>query len=204
MNHSTNLRKFSHTAAAVALILASHSGLWAGSALQATADIRFRGTSTLHGFDGSLPSPVFSVQLSEKAGTSAMVVNAEVVVQVAELTTDNEKRDRKMRTMLNSDEFPVIKVSVTDAPVPEGSSGEVTLLLQIRDRSEPVKAMISDWREENGNISFTLTFSVSLKTFELKPPSFMGVIRVGDEVSVTCDVHPLSKGEESTTVQKAQ
>ncbi|MEZ5278193.1 MAG: YceI family protein [Opitutaceae bacterium] len=189
---------------AVFHFLVAAAGLWAGPTYQAAADIRFRGTSTLHDFEGSMPPPVFSVRLSDRTtGQSDLAVSAEISVLAAELTTHHEKRDMNMHRMLDLVHFPVIKVSVADARIPESGNGEISLLLRIRDRTETILARISDWHEDSGGVSFLLDFPVSLKTFGLRPPSLLGVIRVGDEVVVTCDVHPPIENQVAGLVGKS-
>jgi hypothetical protein len=47
-----------------------------------------------------------------------------------------------------------------------------------------VRATASNLKEAGEQVSFDLEFPVSLKEFDLKAPSFFGIVRVGDKVSV--------------------
>ena len=46
--------------------------------------------------------------------------------------------------------------------------------------------MLSDWNNDDGRAACRMQFTVSLEAFGLKPPSVMGVIRVGDSVNIDC------------------
>jgi polyisoprenoid-binding protein YceI len=154
----------------------------------ATAEIRFAGTSTLHGFKGHATAEPFALELREEPATHEALATASARVKVSALTTDHEARDRKMRDMLDLERFASIDGSIRDAHIPTSGSGPVELLLKIRGLEHTVSAAASEWRKADGSTSFRLAFPVSLRAFGLKPPSVLGMIRVGDEVRVECDV----------------
>lgn len=59
------------------------------------------------------------------------------------------------------------------------------LTLKIRDVERRIQAVISNLRENPGRVSFDAEFPLSLKEYDLKPPTvFFGAIRVGDKVTV--------------------
>ena len=47
-----------------------------------------------------------------------------------------------------------------------------------------VRATASNLKESGERVGFDLEFPVSLREFDLKAPSVLGIIRVGDKVSV--------------------
>jgi hypothetical protein len=94
-----------------------------------------------------------------------------------------------MRRMFARDRFPRIKAVVENAPVPAGANAvKATLALRIRDQEQSIPVLVSDWKEDADGVSFHPTFDVSLKAFGLKPPSVIGLIRVGDRVTVEGNV----------------
>ena len=65
----------------------------------------------------------------------------------------------------------------------EGKS-PLDLVLRIRDVERKVRATAGNLKESGERVTFDLEFPVSLGEFDLKPPSVLGIIRVGDKVSV--------------------
>ena len=49
-------------------------------------------------------------------------------------------------------------------------------------------AQVTQFKTTAEKTTFTLDFAVSLKSFGLKPPSVMGIIRVGDTVRLQAEV----------------
>jgi hypothetical protein len=150
--------------------------------LPAMATVRFAGTSTLHDFGGSLPSQPFTLVLSN--GTWS----AEADVLSGLMNTAHEKRDRKMHEMFATNTFPKMRGSVTAAPVPGAAGTNATLRLKIRDKSHDVAARIIGWTEDARQITFHAAWELSLKDYALKPPSVLGVIRVGDRIKLEAGV----------------
>lgn len=150
--------------------------------LPAQALIHFAGTSTLHDFGGQLPAQPFSLILSN----GVWFASAEVLS--GRMATANEKRDRKMHQMLGTNAFPEIRGVVAGAPLPGPAGTNVTLKLIIRDQTNAVPVRISAWAETSHEIKFHADWEVSLEDFGLKPPSVLGVIRVGDRVKLEADV----------------
>jgi hypothetical protein len=170
-----------------ALLLASFP--WSAAAadvsvqrLPATATIQFAGTSTLHDFGGSLPSQPFTLVLSN--GTWS----ADADVLSGLMNTAHEKRDRKMHEMFATNAFPKMHGAVTAAPVPGAAGTNAPLRLKIRDKSHDVAARITDWTEDARQITFHAAWELSLKDYALKPPSVLGVIRVGDRIKLEAGV----------------
>jgi polyisoprenoid-binding protein YceI len=64
----------------------------------------------------------------------------------------------------------------------------VVMHLRIRDQERPVKLQLKEWRASADSLSFNASGKVSLKAFGLEPPSVLGIIRVGDEVTLNVRV----------------
>jgi hypothetical protein len=169
----------------VSLLNSLHFGAAADATIQslpATAAIRFDAASTLHDFGGSLPSRPFTLVLSN--GTWS----ADADVLSALMNTAHEKRDRKMHEMFATNSFPKMHGTVIAAPIPGAAGTNATLQLIIRDKTNALTARISGWTEDARAIQFHATWELSLKDYALKPPSVLGVIRVGDRIRLEADV----------------
>jgi hypothetical protein len=130
--------------------------------------------------------------LRDAAGRQVIPV-VEVDVPVAGMDTRNGSRDRQMREMFRSERFPRIHAAAHDVNVDrlreemgKGREGKspLDLLLRIRDVERKVRATASNLKESGERVTSDLDFPVSLRGFDLKAPSVLGIIRVGDMVSV--------------------
>jgi polyisoprenoid-binding protein YceI len=161
--------------------------------IRGDCDVAFLGTSTLHGFSGSVRCQPFAAILAHDPMGKEVLPSVEVEVPVAGMDTRNKSRDGQMRGMFQADRFPRIHASVRDVNVdrlreemgkdPEGKA-PLDLLLRIRDVERKVRAMASRLKESGERVTFAIEFPVSLKEFDLKAPTVLGFIRVGDKVSV--------------------
>jgi polyisoprenoid-binding protein YceI len=99
-----------------------------------------------------------------------------------------------MREMFQSERFPRIRAVLSDLDPdrirremrkdPNGK-GTLEFTLKIRDVERRIQAVIGNLRENSGRVSFDAEFPVSLKEYNLTPPTvFFGIVRVGDKVTV--------------------
>ena len=158
-----------------------------------TCDVAFLVTSTLHDFPGSARCLPFEAVLARGAAGNPVIPLVEVEVPVAGMDTRNKSRDGQMREMFRSDRFPLIHAAARDVDVArlrvesgKGHEGKapLDLLLRIRDVERKVGATASNLKESGEQVTFDIEFPVSLGEFDLKAPSVLGIIRVGDKVSV--------------------
>lgn len=150
--------------------------------LPANAVIQFNGTSTLHDFGGRLSTQPFLLILSNGTWSA----NADVLS--SQMSTAIEKRDVNMHEMLGTNQHPKIQGTVTAAPMPGPAGTNVMLRLKIREQARELPARVSAWTESATEIKFHADWELSLKDYGLKPPSVIGVIRVGDRVKLQADV----------------
>jgi hypothetical protein len=153
-----------------------------------SAVVTFKGTSTLHDFEGGAVSQPSAATFNEDASSGTMRVTAQVSLNVLDMTTEHGKRDKNMYMMLNEEEFKLITGSLENAEVPMVGTGTVALRLKIRDVEQDVAATVSEVAHSDGHITCRMVFPVSLKAFNLKAPSVMGLIKVGDTVEVECKI----------------
>jgi hypothetical protein len=165
----------------------------ASERIQGECDVAFHARATLHDVYGSARCLPFAAVLVRDTAGRRIIPTVEVEVPVAGMDTRNKTRDGKMREMFLADQFPRIHAAAQDVDVErlrmemgKGQEGNaaIDLLLRIRDVERKVRATASNLKEAGGQVTFDLEFPVSLGEFDLKAPSVLGIIRVGDKVSV--------------------
>lgn len=156
---------------------------------QGNCSVLFQGTSTLHDFEGKGRCQPFSV-----SETDGLMTIPELNVAVAGMDTDNAKRDKKMLGMFEADKYPLITGRTGPVEInslrktlqeDSGNTPEVLFNLKIRDIEKPVTAVLKNIVETDSTISADLVFSLLLPDYQLKPPSVLGIIKVGEIVDVT-------------------
>jgi hypothetical protein len=170
------------------IALAAHGGeVWTG-----TSDVKFRGYSTLHDFEGTVRAVPLKVKVRQ--GATGRIVDAMSDVKVKEMNTADEKRDANMMTMFKEAQFHLIKVEVSGAEertlaASIGKSGIMPVTLTIAGTRGTVNGTVTKVSESAGRVEFDLAFLVSLKAFNMEPPKVIGgLIKVRDNVDVTAHV----------------
>jgi hypothetical protein len=165
----------------------------ASATIRGACDVAFLVTSTLHDVSGAARCLPFAAVLARDTAGRRVIPSVEVEVPVASMDTRNKSRDGQMREMFRFDRFPRIHASAREVDVDrlrveieKGREGDASiyLLLRIRDVERKVRATASNLKESGERVTFDLGFPVSLGEFDLKAPSVLGIIRVGDKVSV--------------------
>lgn len=148
------------------------------------AKITFTGTSTLHDFEGQVSSRLFALRIQSNTWSATADVLS------GSMTTANDSRDRNMWKMLGTNVFPQIKGVIREAIIPSSDTGTAaaSMTLGIRDRRQDIPVTFSNWSESEGILRFKADWNVSLRQYNLNPPSVMGVIRVGDKVRLHAEV----------------
>lgn len=145
---------------------------------QGTAEVVFFGTSTFHDFSGKGHSKQFAVYTTRDENTFGWTVE----ILIEQLATENQKLNKAMYRMFDTDAFPIIKGYFNRITFKKAK--DVPFELTIRNMSNTVLAQLTNVEENESALTFTLEFDVSLKDFHLKPPSLLGIIKVGDRVKV--------------------
>ncbi len=175
------------------VLLVLLSGNASAGSIQGTCDARFLGSSTLHDFSGTVRSRPFAAPISRDVAGNPGLPPVEVEFPVSDMRTGNDSRDEKMRGMFQSDRYPVIRAVAQDLDAGKfrermrkdpGGKTPLDVTLAIRGVERKIRASAGGWKEEGGKVAFDVEFPVSLKEFELKPPSVLGLIRVGDRIDV--------------------
>ena len=161
-------------------------GLLPAEVRELHSDVGFDGTSTLHDFQGQ--GAVSPQRVEWEPTAEGGVLNAHhLILKVSDLTTDHKKRDRNMMKMFDPESYPQIQADISGWTLPGSGSEKKLLTLHIHGTEVTVPVLLSDYEEKGGVVSFTSTFTVSLKEADLKRPSVLGLIRVGDEVKVVVE-----------------
>jgi hypothetical protein len=165
----------------------------ASGTIRRACDVAFLIISTLHDVPGSARCLPFAAVLARAAAVRQVIPSVEVEVPVAGMDTRNKSRDGQMREMFRSGPFPRIHASAHDVDVERlrveigkgrGGDASIDLLLRIRDVERKVRATASNLKESGEQVTFDLEFPVSLREFDMKAPTVLGIVRVGDKVSV--------------------
>lgn len=166
--------------------------LWSG-----TCKATFHGTSTLHDFSGTVAAEPFTVTASDLSNGPNAKANGRIQVKVAKMDTDNKKRDAKMHKSMDESSYPVINVSVENLkasatkPIMSGAVPQPTVIpftMSLMGKNHSMTAKVSDWSYTDNEISCKITFPVSLAKVGIKPPSVLGVVKVGDGIFVEANL----------------
>jgi len=165
----------------------------APATIRGACDVAFLLTSTLHDVHGIARCLPFEAVLDRDPAGRQVIPTVELDVPVTGMDTRNTTRDGKMREMFLSERFPRIHAAAREVDVErlrvelgKGREGKapLDLLLRIRDVERKIRATASNLKETGDRVTFDLEFPVSLGEYDLKAPSVLGIIRVGDKVSV--------------------
>jgi polyisoprenoid-binding protein YceI len=160
-------------------------------------DVRFEADSTLHAFTGDITNIAVLVRCDTNAAGEAML-NTRLEISPKQLTTHHEKRDANMYKMFQSDRFPKLFATVTNAPLaaarltpttPPSEPGTLTVQLTFCGITKAVAARTLNPKALPEGWEFDLQMEISLKTFQLKPSSALfGMISVDDKVVIKAHV----------------
>jgi len=165
--------------------------------LKGSCRVEFRGTTTLKDFSGRADCSPFTLSISSRGNSGPIFESSEISVPVASMDSANKKRDKKMRAMLESKKFPLITGQSAEltankiqklAAMSSNERGEFEFTLKIRNIALAQKVQVSNLQENDKQITFDLAFDLSLNRYQLNPPGFLGLIRVGDQVQLKISV----------------
>lgn len=120
----------------------------------------------------------------------------EVVVDVAQLTSDESLRDRRLRhDFLESGEYPLARftpTSVVGLPTgaaAEGETYDVTIdgELTVKETTAPVR-LVGTAERTDGELRLVASASTTMSTFDIGPIELLGFVRTADEVTLRFDI----------------
>jgi hypothetical protein len=172
----------------IAMTLASFPATAATSGYDGRCDIIFEVQTTTTNFTGTAVCKPFTI-----TAVDDMMNIPVIAVEVATMATGNSRRDKAMREMFEHTTFPLIsghtKIFLPGEHMTSGGQliqppEDLTFALTIRDITHRITATVTKPQVDASATEATLRFDLSLSSFELNPPSFLGIIRVNDTVSV--------------------
>ncbi len=148
--------------------------------------VLFEVSSTLRDVHGQAKSIAGKVVYDQVTGTVSLPLQIDIAVD--SMATGNSRRDKDMRKMFLSDQYPVIRWSATQINCRPGEAAETMLcdvagILDIRNIKREKKFQVFLTFHE-GYIQAKGDWGFERKDFELKTPSLLGVVRVGQEVKI--------------------
>lgn len=168
----------------------------AAMTLEGRCEIKFFGRSTLHDFQGKVDCQPFSLASTARTDGVEIIQRPTIKVLVREMSTGNSARDKKMLAMFEQGTYPEIHGLFNDLDPEQmlqhlkaetGNPATLEFELLIRQQTRRIQAPVRDLNVTQERISFVVDFPLALSDFRLEPPSFLGMIRVDDQVRV--EVH---------------
>ncbi|MGM0461005.1 MAG: YceI family protein [Fibrobacterota bacterium] len=148
----------------------------------------FSARATGHSFEGRFPTQ--SAQCTLRTADTDTLISLSAEVPVADISTDNPRRDKNMYAMFDKESHPVISGQVEEVPLSRlRTQNSLPVALSIRDRKNTHNGTITELNEGEDHLNFILTFPLSLDDYALEPGSPLpGVLKVHDEVNLTIQV----------------
>jgi polyisoprenoid-binding protein YceI/mono/diheme cytochrome c family protein len=142
---------------------------------------------------GSTQGVAGDVALNETDATQSRF--GDIVVDVAQLDSDEELRDRRLRhDFLESGDYPLARFSpaeVTGLPttVADGEAYEVEITgeLTVKTTTAPV-TLTGTASRSGGELRLAAAATVLMSTYDIGPISLLGFVRTADEVTLTFDI----------------
>ena len=168
--------------------LADTTTIWKGKAA-----ITFSGTSTLHDWSGTVAADPFTTTIVMDDAGQPRSISAEVAVKAGAMDTAEPKRDENMHTAMHVTEHPLVAAEFSSpyaalAPKDGNAPQKLPFTLTILGKEQKMEGVISNWKQTGDKAQFDVDFPVSMKASDIKVPSVLLVIRVGDTVQVHVNV----------------
>ena len=160
---------------------------WAG-----TSEIQFSGTSTLHSWSGKVSAKPFAAVVVMDSSDRPVSLKAKVEVKAADMNTAEPKRDENMHNDMKVTTFPLVSAAM-DTGFDKVMSGKkapskLPFTLTILGKPQSVEGTITNWVLKGDTATFDLDFELSLKKCDIKVPSVLFVISVGDTIKIHAPV----------------
>jgi hypothetical protein len=155
--------------------------------------VHFSGKSTLHDFEGDVTAEPFTVKIEGMDDPAKAHASSRVVVKAGAMDTGNEKRDAEMHKCMEVTTYPEIVVDIDRLPLtstkPERGEDPprptiIPFRMILMGKTHAVTGEVSDWSYSDGEVSFSVSFPMSLNACGIKPPGVLGLVKVKDEILV--------------------
>lgn len=149
----------------------------------ASTQIRLRGRTPLHDFEGVVSGASGRLQADPDAPASAGP--ASVRIPVSEIRTGNDARDHALQYTLAAARQPDILYEVESASASAGGRYRLKGTLSIGGASRPLELDVASTSDGSGGFSVEGRVDLKLSDYRLQPPALARFMGLRDEVSVT-------------------
>jgi len=174
----------------VLLLLGSLVSTAQSTYTSSTVDLVVSGTSTLHDWDmKSVKANCTATFILGGAGQIAGLTALSFSTPASSLKSEHTSMDNNAYKALKTDKNPAIIYTMTSASVTPGEGGSVTvksagkLTIAGATREQEIVAVVKP--NADGSFSVSGSRSISMKDFNMQPPTFMlGTIKTGNDVTL--------------------
>jgi len=174
----------------VLLLLGSLVSTAQSTYTSSTVDLVVSGTSTLHDWDmKSVKANCTATFILGGAGQITGLTALSFSTPASSLKSEHTSMDNNAYKALKTDKNPAIIYTMTSASVTPGEAGTVTvksagkLTIAGATRDQEIVAVVKP--NADGSFSVSGSRSISMKDFNMQPPTFMlGTIKTGNDVTL--------------------
>ena len=146
------------------------------------SSVKFQLKSTIHTVPGD--ATVLSGSITQNEGS----MTGQVIFPVADLKTYHASRDKNMYKMFEVAKFPQIIYQISSVEfTKEGETSKVNGTLTIHGVTLDFPLIVKV-EQKDGALLLVGEASVSIKSFGMKAPGVLGIIRVADQVDLTFSI----------------
>ncbi|MCC5927972.1 MAG: YceI family protein [Cyclobacteriaceae bacterium] len=157
------------------------------------------GTSSLHGWTSKVNTIEGKVTLDDKMISKGIkkgdkIESVQVSIPVKSIESPRgAAMDTKTYNALKEEQHPRISFNLTDNKVLSSAGNDFELEakgnLQIAGKTQPVTLLVKGARKSANSFSFSGSYKLNMKDYDMEPPSAMfGQIVTGEEVTVNFDI----------------
>ncbi len=154
-----------------------------------SGNMKLSGTSTMH--DWTM-NGIFKVEANYKLDESNLALMSlnelSFLLPVENLKSDKKRLDETAYKALKTDQHKDILFTMTSATIKEvnGNKYAITALgnLTIAGVTKPITMNVSWILNDDQTITCTGIQKLKMTDFQVKPPSFLGVMKTGDEIAL--------------------
>ena len=164
--------------------------------LEPGSEVTVEGTSTMHAYHCTTNKIMAYVDVDpgytkDLTKVARPIVSVKVNIVVKTLSCGNGQMDKNMYSTLDADKNPLIKYTMSDYDILDGSAkpsafvAQTTGTLQISGHEKVINMKINAERLSDGKATAQAEEKLLMSDFGIKAPSFMlGTLKVGNEVTV--------------------
>lgn len=152
-----------------------------------------KGTSTLHDWESKVTVIEGKGSFQSKDDELIAIKDVEIKISVKGIISEEgSMMDDKTYETFNSDKYPYIVYSFSNAVVKTNKSNAVSIEtignLTMAGTSKSVSLLATGTKLPNGDLQLTVSKTIKMTDYNMEPPvMLLGTIKVGDEITVIFD-----------------